>query len=209
MALAPLPAPDNRVYLGTGGSGKSTLARHHAGAFPRVIICDPNGEDAAAAGAVTTSDPAELRDHLIMATGSRRRLPFRLCWRFDKMGYEDGFEFVNRCAQAAGDLVIVWDELDMVNRRPSLTGTAFALWNAGRHHRIRIFACARRPHRVPRDTTGNLSRACVFATMEPRDLAFYEDFMGRDAVAAVRSLAHRHALDWTPRGWAVKKSLFP
>jgi uncharacterized protein (DUF2141 family) len=208
VALAPLPEPDNRLYLGTGGSGKSTLARYHASAFPRVILCDPNNEKAAEAGAFVTGDPRELRDHLIMATGSRRRLPFRVTWRFNEMGYDDGFEFVNRCAKAAGDLVIVWDELDMVNRRPSLSGTAFDLWNAGRHHRVRIFACARRPARVPRDTTGNLSRACVFATMEPRDLAFYELFMGREAVAAVRSLAPRQAVDWTPRGWAAKKSLF-
>lgn len=197
-----LPAPDNRLYLGKGGSGKTTLALSHTWRFERVIVCDPNGESAHTKHARVISDKAAL----VEAVNDPGQ--WRVCWRFDQTGFDDGFEWVNRVAWARGDLCLVWDEADQFTRW-GLPPTAFRIWNNGRHRRLRVFACSRRPARVPRDMTANLTRACVFRTQEPRDLSFIREFtVDGESVGAVRSLGAFEAVDWTEAGWAVKKSPF-
>lgn len=197
-----LPQPDNRLYLGKGGSGKTTLALAHSWAFERVVVCDPNGEDMHARNAAVTDDRAQLV-RLVAEPG-----PWRVCWRFGRTGYDAGFEWVNRVAWARGDLCLVWDEADSFMRSGTMPETAFRLWNQGRHRRLRIFACSRRPARVPRDVTANVTRACVFRTQEPRDLQFIGAFMEPDSARQVAQLEQLHAVDWTAARWAVKKSLF-
>jgi hypothetical protein len=197
-----LPQPDNRLYLGKGGSGKTTLALCHSHDFARVIICNPNAEDQHEEGADVTDDRAEL------VQLAAQRGPWRIAWRFTKTGNAVGFDWVNRVAWAAGDCCIVWDEADLFMRHGTMPDAAYQLWNVGRHHRVRIFACSRRPARVSRDVTANLSRACVFRTQEPTDIDFLGEFMERSAADAVKQLQPFHAVDWTQQGWAVKKSLF-
>lgn len=198
-----LKNPDNRLYLGKGGSGKTTLALSHTWRFERVIVCDPNGEGAHTEDAVVIDDRAQLVE-AVNDPG-----PWRVCWRFGGTGFDEGFEWVNRVAWARGDLCLVWDEADQFTRW-GLPPTAFRIWNNGRHRRLRVFACSRRPARVPRDLTANLSRACIFKTQEPNDLKFIRDFTaGREAEGMVRELEPFHALDWREDGtMAVKKSLF-
>jgi len=203
-----LPRPDNRLYLGKGGSGKTTLALAHAWAFPRAIICDPNGEDAHAEGGQVTDHPGELVE-LIAAPG-----PWRVTWRFPRMGFADGFAWVNRAAEAAGDCALVWDEADLFLRH-GMTPEAFRLWQTGRHRRLHIFACSRRPATMPRDLRANLARLCVFRMQEPRDLEAVAEFTDDLAIEdAVRGLPIPKpgeapwAVDWTEAGWKVKRSLF-
>lgn len=199
-----LPAPDNRLYLGVGGSGKTTLALRHSFAFPRVVICNPNGEDAHQAGAVVIDDRGELVSWLA-ASG-----PVRVCWQgFDRQPREEAFAWVNRVAWAAGNVLVVWDEADLFMTAQRLPEEAYRLWNMGRHRSVRVFACSRRPARVSRDCTANLTRACVFRTQEPHDWRFLKDFMEPSAAAAARELPKYHAIDWTPAAWSVKKSPFP
>lgn len=201
--MASLSKPDNRLYLGKGGSGKSTLALSHACAFDRVIICDPNGEDAHLHGAMPCSDKGELCQ---LVAGKE---PFRICWRQSKdLRGEEWFEWANRVAWARGDTCIIWDEADLFMRHGTMPDAAYNLWNMGRHHRCRVFCCSRRPARVSADVRANLARACVFRMIETRDLEWLRAFMDDDAARTVAQLAPYHAVDWTDAGWRAKKSLF-
>lgn len=209
--MAPLSAPDNRVFLGVGGSGKSTLARHQSyGPWPRVIVCDPNAEEAHAAGAIVVSEQGELP--AILATGE----PVRICWRgFDAMGEERGLDWVCRAAWAAGDCLIVWDEMDFFYPFVTHTSWAYKLWNAGRHQRCRVFAIARSALAIPRTLTRNMTRAMVFHTQEPSDLQLLAGtrskpgLIGPEAAAAVAGLQPYHAVDWQRGGaWTVKRAPF-
>jgi hypothetical protein len=130
--------PDNRVFLGMGGEGKSHLARHQSWTVaPRVVICDPNAEPAWASGALVVDDPVDLC-HLL------KEQEARVCWRgFDTMGEEAGFLWANRAALAAGDCLIVWDEVDFFFPYIKPDTSPYRLWNAGRHQGCRCFAIAR------------------------------------------------------------------
>jgi len=198
-----LPRPDNRLYLGVGGSGKTTLALDHSWEFPRVIVCDPNGEAAHASGADLVETKADLVDQ------ARRPGAVRLCWRgFQSIPADEAFAWVNRVAWAAGNMLVVWDEADLFMTAQRLPEDAYRLWNMGRHRRCRVFACSRRPARVSRDCTANLTRAAVFKTQEPADLRFLASFMEPSAAQEVAKLARFHAVDWNQEGWGVKKSPF-
>ena len=191
--------PDIRVVLGRGGSGKSHLVKHWLGAIKgRVVIFDAAAEDDYARGAVLVEDRDRLIDLLI--AGERR-----LCWR----GLFGGaFEAVNEIAWAAGDLTLVWEEVDQFGDAGRLPPWAFKIANQGRHRDIRVIACSRRPARVSRDLTANASRIVAFGTTEPRDLAYLRDYMG-EAAEKLRGVPEYHALDWTEAaGAAVRKSPF-
>ncbi|MGE5503314.1 MAG: hypothetical protein ACM31L_02720 [Actinomycetota bacterium] len=205
-----LPEPDNRVFLGVGGSGKSTLAREMSFAFPQVIICDPNGEPAHAANALVVDNQLELVSLLQLGQ------PVRIAWRgFDTMGEEAGLEWACRCAWAAGDTLVVWDETDLFSPFIRNTSSAYRLWNAGRHRGCRVFSIARSPFAIPRTLTRNMTRACVFGTQEPADLQYLAGsrtrpgMIGAEAAGALPTLAKYHCVDWHRGGaWAVKKAPF-
>lgn len=198
-----LPKPDNRIYLGVGGSGKSFLALHHSYAFERVLICDPTGQDEFEEYALVTDDPAELVE-LFSGEGA-----IRACWRgTTTMGKAEGFDWCNRVAKAAGNMLIVWDEADLFMSPSHMPETAYWLWNMGRHRGLSVFATSRRPARLARDCTANLSRAAVFATQEPGDIKYLKEFMGT-SVAQVPGLPRFSAVDWTPEAASVKKSPYP
>ncbi len=191
--------PDIRVVLGRGGSGKSYLVKHWlARNVGRVVIFDAAAEDDYARGAVVVERPDRLVDLLL--AGERR-----LCWRGL---FEGAFEAVNRLAWAAGDLTLVWEEVDQFGDAGRLPEWAFKIVNQGRHRDIRVIACSRRPARVSRDLTANASRIVAFGTTEPRDLIYLRHYMG-EAAEGLRGLDPYHALDWTEAGGAVaRKSPF-
>lgn len=195
-----LPKPDNRIYLGVGGSGKSFLALHHSYAFDRVLICDPTGQDEFEEYAIVTEDQAELVE-LFSRPGE-----VRVCWRgFASMGKDAAFDWANRVTKAAGNMLILWDEADLFMHPAHMPESAYYLWNMGRHRGVSVFATSRRPARLARDCTANLSRAAIFATQEPGDLKYLKEFMG-PSVANVPGLPRFSAVDWTPEAAAVKKS---
>lgn len=122
-------------------------------------------------------------------------------------GAEDAFEFANRCALAAGDMLVVWDEVDRFSTAAKMPPAAKRIVNAGRHVGLRLFACSRRPYMMNRDLTALATRMAIFRTTEPRDLRYFADYVGA-AAENVPGLEAYHALDWTEHGAAVKKSPF-
>jgi hypothetical protein len=198
-----LSKPDFRLFLGKGGSGKSTLARHQIGDAPRVLICDPNGETSWAEGA----DVIDERADLARAAMTPR---WRICWR-GMIGAKspaetrEAWDWANRVALAAGDCLIVWDETDILCAGGALPQAAYRIVNAGRHSGVRLYACARRPYRLPRDLSANAARLIVFRSTEPRDLAYLREVIGEEAAARLPHLAPYHALDWTETGTVKEK----
>lgn len=202
-----LTQPDNRLYLGLGGSGKSTLARAQAENAQRCVVYDPNGEPAFETGAHVVTDRRQLLELLA------RPGPVRVCWRgvMGALGEDQAraeFEWANRCAWAAGDVLLIWEEIDVLCAGGRLPPHAYRLVNAGRHRGVRIFACSRSPWMVPRGFTRNASRIAVFRTVEPRDLDYLRAYMGTAAAAEIPNLPRYSCLDWTPNGHAVRASPF-
>jgi len=196
-----LDAADIRLCLGKTSSGKSTLARFWMKRERRVLICDPNGEDAWAEGAHVTVDRAELVD-LVSRKGR-----MRICWRGVMTGGIPDFEWANRCAWAGEDFWLVWDEVERFVEAGRLPPEADKLVQAGRHRGCRIVACTRRPYLMPRLITSQANRMAVFRTTEPRDLDYFARYVG-EVVKQVPNLPDYHAVDWTEHGATVKKSPF-
>lgn len=200
-----MASPDLRLFLGKSGQGKTYLALFQARANRRLLIHDPNGEGEHAKGALVISDRAQL----VQAIGAS---DFRICWRgaLSARSMDDrvaAFEWANRCAWAAGNLGIVWDEVDTFTPGGRLPPMAYRIVNAGRHRSIRLYACARRVLRVPRDLSANATRIVAFRVVEPADIKQLRQVIG---VAADRlfTLADRQAIDWTDEGARVRVSLF-
>lgn len=201
----PLTKPDFRLFLGKSGSGKSYLARHQAMGARRVLIHDPNGEAAWAEDSRVIYSRAELVEAM-------RAPGWSICWRGAVAARGDAdmreaFEWANRCALAAGDCLIVWDEVDRFTDAGRLPPSAYAIVNAGRHRGVRVFACSRRVRRVSRDLTANAGRIVLFRMTEPGDLKWVRDTMGDEAARLAPILPERSALDWTEK--AVKQKISP
>ncbi len=198
-----LPQPDNRCYIGVGGSGKTTLALHHADQFARVIICDPNAETAYARFGRVLEDRAEL----VRAAAAPS---FRLTWRFDLGDPLEGYDWATRVAWAAGDCCVIWDEAENYHEGGRILPWGRRAWNQGRHRRLHVFAVTRSCFAIDRTLTRNVTRACIFATQEPRDLAWLDGFLrSSDAIDAIATLPKYHAYDWRQgRGGCVKLSTF-
>jgi hypothetical protein len=192
--------PDIRVYVGKGGCGKSTLARRHFADAPRVLIHDHNGERGNAIGAHVVSDRAQLLELLV------RPGPVRVCWSYvgikGRPAIIDHFEWANRCAWAAGDLVVVWDEADRLTGG-KLEENAHAIVNQGRHRDLVLFAGARRPRWVPRDLTASATAIYAFRTTEPRDVEYLRDTMG-EAAETLPQLGEHDYLHWREDGSATR-----
>jgi hypothetical protein len=194
--------PDVRVYVGKGGCGKSTLARSHLPEPGRVLIHDFNGETAHAEGAHVVTDRAQLLELLI------RPGPVRVCWRpyvgaSDAAITVDLFEWANRCAWAAGDLWLIWDEVDRLTAG-RLEGKAYQIVNQGRHRDLRVLASSRRPRWVPRDLTASATMICAFRTTEPRDVDYLRDTMG-EAARQLPVLGEHEYLRWMDDGQVARQ----
>ncbi len=202
--MASLPQPDNRLYLGRGGSGKSTLARRHSDKFDRVLLVMPDESERVAGSWRFTRDRRELVE---LVRGPRWRVAFTTFLDLDQ------WEWVNEAAWHAGECVVIWEEVGRYVIGGPLKGAvpfAFDLWMAGRHRRVRVFACSQRPASLRPDFRANLSRACIFNSTEADDLQWYRAMGGRDLVERIKALdyAAHEAVDWSPNGWNVKRAPF-
>lgn len=194
--------------FGMPGMGKSTIIKHQTDTRNRVLIHDPNAEDAWAEGAEVISTWPGLVSALT-AKG-----PLRICWRGahgagSKAEAIEAFEQGNQAALACEKLTVIWDEVDrFTSPKVDLPPFAYRIVTASRHSQIKLFFMARRPARVNRDLTSFASRMIVFRTEEPADVKYFRERSARLA-ELVPTLEPYHAADWTQRGDVkVKKSPF-
>lgn len=202
----PLTAPDFRLFLGKSGSGKSSLMRHQAAGAARVLIHDPNGESAWAQCGVVVNDRATLAKSMMAPR-------FAVVWRGAQLARSEAesvsaFEFANRCALAAGNTLVLWDEVDRFTNPGRLPAFAYEMVNAGRHRGCRVFAASRRVRRVSRDLSANAGRVMVARMTEPGDLAWIKATMGAEAAAQAPRLPPFHFIDWKETETRIKKAPF-
>jgi hypothetical protein len=201
-----LTSPDFRLFLGKSGSGKSSLMRHQAAGARRLLIHDPNGEPAWASCGAVVYDRAELVARLRAGAGA-------VVWRGAQSARSDreavdAFEWANRCALAAGDMLILWDEVDRFTTPGRLPPFAYEIVNAGRHRGLKVYAASRRVRRVSRDLSANAGRIMVARMTEPGDLAWIKATMGDAAARQAPTLPPFHFLDWTETACRTKKAPF-
>jgi hypothetical protein len=193
---------DCRLFFGKSGSGKTTLALAQLAGARRVLIHDPNAEDKLARRALVIHERAEL----VKAVSIPGRV--RICWRGVATMGPEAFEWANRCAWAGEGFTVLWDEVDRFTGSGRLPEHAYLLVNAGRHRRCRVFACTRRPFRMPRDLTAAATRIMAFRITGPTDVAYLAEFMGPAAAARLPELPDFTALDWQEGTVSEKKSPF-
>lgn len=201
-----LTAPDFRLFLGKSGSGKSSLMRHQASGAARLLIHDPNGESAWAQCGAVIADRAGLARAMMAPR-------FAIVWRGAQVARGEGeavaaFEFANRCALAAGGVLVLWDEVDRFTTPGRLPPYAYEMVNAGRHRGCKVFAASRRVRRVSRDLSANAGRIMVARMTEPSDLAWIKNTMGNEAAAQAPRLAPFHFIDWKETETSIKKAPF-
>lgn len=202
------PKADITALFGMPGMGKSYLTRFQTATHKRVLIHDPNAEDAwAEVGEV--AETAQQLAALLKPSG-----PMRICWRGShgvgsKEEGIEGFELGNRAALAAENLTLICDEIDRFTAPTApLPSLFYRILNSSRHSRIRLYILARRPARVNRDLTSYANRMIVFRTMEPADLKYFRERSAALA-AALPGLADHEAADWSVNGnVTVRKSPF-
>ena len=203
-----LSKPDNRIFAGEGGHGKSTLARHQAKPFKRVLRFNFTGEDENREGAIVVNTKRDLLDHLMMARPSQ---PIVLCWdfeAFDTYGKIEAFEYANKAAKEAGDLVLLWDEIDAFCSSGHMPPTAESIINHGRHWGLRTFAVARSTVAIAKEHTRNAQRICAGRMNDETAINPLKGRLGV-AVEELPGLKDYHFVDWrSGGGYKIRKSPF-
>ena len=167
-----------------------------------MLIFDPNCEPAYASGARIVDRELDLIDAL------RDPACKRILWRGLAAGglTVETFERVNEIAWAAGDLTLVWEEIDRWTGPQKLPPFALALVNQGRHRGVALIAASRRPARVSRDLTASATRIVAFQVREPRDVAYLREWIGQEADGLPGLDANAYeCVAWTDAGGAAKK----
>jgi hypothetical protein len=182
------------------------LMRHQASGAARLLIHDPNGESAWAQCGAVISDRAGLARAMMAPR-------FAIVWRGAQVARGEmeahlAFEFANRCALAAGNTLVLWDEVDRFTTPGRLPPVAYEMVNAGRHRGCRVFAASRRVRRVSRDLSANAGRIMVARMTEPSDLNWIKNTMGSEAAAQAPRLAPFHFIDWKETETRIKKAPF-
>ena len=181
--------------VGRKGAGKSTLLRTWAAQHPRTVWLDPMLEEVQRIGSQHACyDLAGLRLQL-RAKASRRR--WALVFAGEPRDYpaavallQPAHPTVTGYAQAIGGVTLVCGEADLLLPNNGLVPPAVrGLIHRGRHNRLSLLAAARRPTEVARDLSAMADLVAVFATHEPRDVAWLRALGGEQLVQQVAQLA--------------------
>lgn len=157
--------PDIRAYVGTTGSGKGVSVRAHLKDTKprRLLIWDPLGEYSE----FVTRTVASIAD---LATAAKAK-EFRVAYYPgpDSEKFADPFALFCRIAFAAGDLVMMVEELADVTR-PSWAPMPWRrCTKQGRHRKLKIIAATQRPADVDKSFLGAATMIRCFMLGEPAD----------------------------------------
>lgn len=192
--------PIIRCNFGMRGYGKSTLARALVRPRPRLLVHDPMKEHEA-----LQLEIQPFEDYLDANTLERFRVamitPGEEAY-FCAIAWEIG-ERIGRENELC--LAVLLEEADLIappGREPWILKRLAA---QGRHWGIELIPCSRRPSEVSRHLTANADELNIFRTQEPRDLAYYRQFIDGDAVDAVALLDKYEFIHWTLEGWEQRR----
>jgi hypothetical protein len=165
MALDNSNKPELRAYVGATGSGKGVSIREwlKANKGPRLLVWDPLGEYADFCRTVT----GNLGEVARLAAGKSFAIAYRP--GPDVRTYEDKFTLFCRIAFAAGNLVLMVEELADVTS-PSHAPQAWRqCTKKGRHAGLRIVAATQRPADIDKHFLGGCTYIRCFTLRFPND----------------------------------------
>jgi hypothetical protein len=187
--------------VGRRGTGKTTeMDRLLSLCTGGVIFFDTLSKHAGVlSGYVVISEPGALENYLRMNRGRR----FRILYQPRAGNLDEHFRAVCRIVRAFGWMILGVDELDKLcgarwgdaRMPPEL----YHLVNYGRHERVSMIATARRPRAVARGYTAE-SEMRLFAMKESADVEYFEDDLGKEQAARLRTLPKFYYLHCTEEG---------
>lgn len=187
---------------GIRGMGKSTeMGRRIAMCGGGAVFFDPVAKHAhLMPGGVLVHQPGDL-DRYLRANVGRR---VRVCYQPRSGDVDAHFQAVCKIVRAYGWLVFAIDELDIVSgpRWGSswMCPELYHLVNYGRHCRVSLLATARYPNAVPRGYTSQCTSMSLFRVTEPKQLKYFEEYLGSQDAARLPSLPKYHYLKWSGDG---------
>ncbi len=184
-----------RGIFGRKGSGKSTRLREIVRAYPRGIVIDPMSEHTGLGSLVTTLD--DFKTYW-------RKMYDRDRWKMvlQPMNLKESSDplaalrpYMTTIIAAGQDCLVCVDEVDFFANVRQIDPAISHLVNYGRHQGVSLLFAARRPAAVPRELTAQCDELIIFRTVEPRDIAYFVEFIG-DAAEELSELPDFQALVW-------------
>jgi hypothetical protein len=191
-----LERPDNTLIIGKTGSGKTVHALRRSAQSDRLLIFDTNGHDYAAGVVIYTL--ADLRKFWRRCYQGK----FRIIYRPENERPE--FSEVAELVFACGNMTVVIEEADTFCRPQQVDLATWKILKRGRHRDLRVIMITQRPFGIDRTVTSQADEIVVFRTEEPRDLAYLEDRIGKDAVSKIVTLPEYHYVLWQGAGIPVE-----
>ena len=151
------------------------------------------------------SEPGPLAEYLKANRGAQ----FRVLYQPRSGNLDTHFELVCRIVRAIGWMIFAVDELDKLcgprfgdcRMAPGL----YYLVNYGRHVRVSMIATARRPRAVARGYTAEAEMR-LFNLKERADIDYFEDLIGEENAARLRTLPKYHYLHCSEDGPATVRT---
>lgn len=193
---------DRVVIIGLPMSGKSYLAAKLTKDAPRVLYFDPFHDYAQTAGAVEISADALIERPTIL---NRSTFNFAIIPDEDDLALQ--LEEVVKVARAAGDLVLVLDEVGDYKREATLELEKLA--RNGRHNGLVPVYVSQVAMDIPRTVRRLATRVYSFRQEDKDDIDALSERYGEAFALKVSTLPlHEHAL-WTLPGFGPSQKMKP
>ena len=189
-----------QVVFGRRGSGKSTLGLH---------LVRERVREGRRVGIVVDT----LLEHVSLPLVDLDNVPHLLSAGYSTtvrvaVPNEEAFmQLRTVLSQSEGPAVVLGiDELSYWTK-PNATAPGLSdLIRYGRHWRVDLIGIARRAAETSREFTAQADELYIFATHEPRDLAYFGEILPPEAMAKIGSLEQFHYLKYSINGtWEVCK----
>ena len=176
------------LIMGRSGEGKSHLVKraiHRGDLGKRVLVvdvCDEYGEGVS--GDSWTAQEPSKPITIDAAISGLRSNPPEFFWRFALHPGSPDVDDVFYLAMAAGDVTIIAEEWGLYKHS---TGLETALLR-GRRRGVQVISMTQRPYTVSRTVSSQCVAGAVFATDEPRDIAYIRERWGQEQAAELDTL---------------------
>lgn len=167
---------------------------------PRLLIFDTLSQYQP--GSYTVFEqPGSLRSYLRDRISGGR---FRILYQPKQGEIAEHFEAVNCCAAACGNLVYCVDEMDKFTQPNWLPFHLKQIANYSRHFRMALLFTSRRPTQIARELTSQCSEFWLFRNTEPRDLRYFREYIGEQALTELPKLRDWEYVSWCEDGSILK-----
>ena len=174
--------------FGKTGSGKSVRAYNLIKPAKRLLIYDTVGEYS---DGVIITDLAALSEFWSKVY----RGNFRIIYQ--PVDPDRDFDSVCREVAICEDLTFLIEEMDRYSKPLTLSPQFKEVIQRGRHLKIELIGVTQRPHGIDKLLTSQAKQMFIFNTTEPRDIAYFKDVAGYEAVKKMAALEQYQYVKWT------------